>query len=118
MIRIAISQAAFEAIARTLLLGTVSFENKTNQHGERLIWLEPGVVDRLRALRGRGERPLDEGKRPMTSAAVLVESRVRQDAIDQARMAHEPPPPLVYPGPELALPPRSDGVERQKIGRQ
>jgi len=28
MIRIAISQAAFEAIARTLPLGTVSFENK------------------------------------------------------------------------------------------
>ena len=28
----------------------------------------------------------------MTSAAVLVESRVRQDDIDQARMAHEPPP--------------------------
>jgi hypothetical protein len=33
----------------------VSFENKTNEHGERLIWLEPNVVDRRRALRGRGE---------------------------------------------------------------
>lgn len=85
MVRIAISQAAFEAIVRTLPFapgsGARGFENKIDQNGDRLIWLEPRVVDRLRALRGRGERPLDEGKRPMTSAAVLVESRVRQDAI-------------------------------------
>jgi hypothetical protein len=31
MVRIAISQAAFEAIARTLALGSVSFENKTDE---------------------------------------------------------------------------------------
>ena len=41
MIRIAISQAAFEAIAGTLPLApglwTRGFENKTNEHGERLI---------------------------------------------------------------------------------
>ena len=49
MIRISISQAAFEAIARTLPLGTVSFENKITENGDRLIWLEPRVVDRLRA---------------------------------------------------------------------
>ena len=55
MIRIAISQAAFEAIARTLPFGSVSFENKIDEQGERLIWLEPSVVDRLRALRGPGE---------------------------------------------------------------
>jgi hypothetical protein len=55
MIRIAISQVAFEAIARTLPLGSVAFENKIDENGERLIWLEPNVVDRLRALRGRGE---------------------------------------------------------------
>ena len=35
MIRIAISQAAFDAIAATLALGSVSFENKTNAKGER-----------------------------------------------------------------------------------
>ena len=35
MIRIAISQAAFEAIARTLPFGSVSFENQTNENGER-----------------------------------------------------------------------------------
>ena len=56
MIRIAISQAAFEAIARTLPLGTVSFENKTDEEGNRLIWLDRAVVDRLRgAARPRRE---------------------------------------------------------------
>ena len=38
MIRIAISQAAFESIVRTLPFGAVSYENKVNEHGERLIW--------------------------------------------------------------------------------
>jgi hypothetical protein len=55
MISIAISQAAFEAIARTLALGSMSFENATNEQGERLIWLDHAVVDRLRAMRGPGE---------------------------------------------------------------
>ena len=55
MVRIAISQAAFDAIAKTLALGSVGFENKVNEKGERLIWLEPNVVDRLRAMRGPGE---------------------------------------------------------------
>jgi hypothetical protein len=35
--------------------GSVSFENKIDENGERLIWLEPNVVDRLRAMRGKGE---------------------------------------------------------------
>jgi hypothetical protein len=55
MVRIATSEAAFDAIAKTLPLGSVGFENKVNEKGERLIWLEPGVVDRLRHLRGPGE---------------------------------------------------------------
>jgi hypothetical protein len=54
MIRIAISAEAFEAIARTLP-GSVSFENKINGRGERYVWLQPRVVDRLRSLRGPGE---------------------------------------------------------------
>jgi hypothetical protein len=40
MVRIAISAEAFEAIARTLPLGSVGFENEANERGERLIWLE------------------------------------------------------------------------------
>ena len=55
MVRIAISQAAFEAIAKTLPLGSVGYENKVNEKGERLIWLDRAVVDRLRSLRGAGE---------------------------------------------------------------
>jgi hypothetical protein len=55
MVRIAISQAAFEAIVKTLPVGRVGFENKINERGERVIWLEPNVVDRLRSLRGPGE---------------------------------------------------------------
>jgi hypothetical protein len=55
MIRIAISQAAFEAIAATLPLGSVGYENQTNERGERLIWLDHAVVARLKAMRGPGE---------------------------------------------------------------
>jgi hypothetical protein len=55
MIRIAISPEAFEAIARTLSLGSMSFENNANDRGERLIWLQPNVVNRLRTMVGPGE---------------------------------------------------------------
>ena len=55
MIRIAISQAAFEAISATLPLGSVGYENGPSKNGERLIWLAPNVVNRLRATRGPGE---------------------------------------------------------------
>jgi hypothetical protein len=59
MVRIAISQAAFDAIAKTLPLGPVGYENATNEKGERLVWLDRAVVDRLRHLRGPGERYSD-----------------------------------------------------------
>jgi hypothetical protein len=55
MVRIAISQAAFDAIAATLPLGSVGYENKTNERGERYVWFGRAVVDRLRSLRGPGE---------------------------------------------------------------
>jgi hypothetical protein len=55
MVCIAISQAAFDAIARTLALGSTGFENAVNEKGERLVWLDRAVVDRLGALRGPGE---------------------------------------------------------------
>jgi hypothetical protein len=55
MTRIAITVQAFDAICATLPLGNVSFENKTDEQGQRLIWLDRSVVDRLRSLRGPGE---------------------------------------------------------------
>jgi hypothetical protein len=66
VVRIAISQAAFEAIARTLPLGSVSFENKSNTKGERYVWLEPAVVARLRVLREPSWRagPRSSRRRP------------------------------------------------------
>jgi hypothetical protein len=55
VIRIAITQAAFDAIVTTMSLGSVGFENATDEHGQRLIWLDRVGVDRLRAMRGPGE---------------------------------------------------------------
>ena len=55
MVRIAISPAAFDAIAATLPLGPVGYENAVNECGERYIWLPRAVVDRLAAMRGPGE---------------------------------------------------------------
>ena len=41
MVRIAISAEAFEAIAKTLPLGSVNYENASNEKGERYVWLDP-----------------------------------------------------------------------------
>lgn len=40
---------------RTLPFGNVSYENKANEQGERLVWLDRAVVERLRSLCGPGE---------------------------------------------------------------
>ena len=47
MVRIAISQAAFDAIAGMLPfpLGSVSYESASNERGERYVWLDPKVVE-------------------------------------------------------------------------
>jgi len=55
VIRITITIEAFEAIARTLPLGSVAVEDEVNEWGERLIWLEDAMADRLGAMRGQGE---------------------------------------------------------------
>jgi hypothetical protein len=55
MIRIAVTAEAFDAIAATLLLGSAGFERHPADDGQRLVWLEPHVVNKLRALRGPGE---------------------------------------------------------------
>jgi hypothetical protein len=51
MIRIAISVEAFEAIAATLLLGSVAYETNPTERGEHTVWLEEVWVDRLGAMR-------------------------------------------------------------------
>ena len=43
-------------LGRGPLVGNVSFENKTDEEGQRLIWLDRSVVDRPRSLRGPGSR--------------------------------------------------------------
>jgi hypothetical protein len=55
MIKIAITIEAFEALAATLPLGSVAYEKELNAKGECHVWLEPMVVNRLRAMRGPGE---------------------------------------------------------------
>jgi hypothetical protein len=82
MVRIAISVEAFEAIARTLPLGSVGYENETTERGERLIRLDRAMVDRLRAMRGPGESYSDVVLRLVISADgsgrdQVTEGRVR-----------------------------------------
>ena len=55
MVRIAITQAAYDAICATLPLGSVAVEAEANERGERYVWLEAAMVDRLGAMRGPGE---------------------------------------------------------------
>jgi hypothetical protein len=55
MIRIAITVEAYEAIERTLALGTVAAEPQLNERGEHLIWLEERWVDKRNSIRRSGE---------------------------------------------------------------
>jgi hypothetical protein len=55
VIRIAITQAAFEAIAATLALGSVAYEPTVDEGDLRYIWLEARWLDRLKSYRGPGE---------------------------------------------------------------
>jgi hypothetical protein len=55
VIRIAIIAEAFDAIERTLALGTVAAEPQLNERGERLIWLEERRLDKLNSIRRSGE---------------------------------------------------------------
>ena len=55
MIKIAITQAAFDALARTLPPSNVVYEIDADEHGERYVWLPPNAVDRLKAQTRPGE---------------------------------------------------------------
>jgi hypothetical protein len=55
MIRIAVTQAAFDAVAKSLPFGSVMYEAKTTADGQRFIWLEKHAVVQLDLMRGAGE---------------------------------------------------------------
>jgi hypothetical protein len=55
MIRIAITQAAFDAIASMLPPGSTGYENAVDEQGRRLIWLERRMLDKLESYRRPGE---------------------------------------------------------------
>jgi hypothetical protein len=55
VIRIAITEAAYRAIEATMPLGSVGFERDPAASGEVFVWLEEGVLNRLRMMRGSGE---------------------------------------------------------------
>ena len=52
--RLAITVEAFDAIARTLPPGCVGYENKTNERGERYVWLDHSVLAPRDGTRGSG----------------------------------------------------------------
>jgi hypothetical protein len=51
MIRIAITADAFEAIAATMPLGSVGYENERTASGGYFIWLDQRTVDKLKVAR-------------------------------------------------------------------
>jgi hypothetical protein len=55
MVRISMTPEAFEAVVATLPLGCVGYEPELNSQGERRIWIEAAVADRVTAMRRRGE---------------------------------------------------------------
>ena len=55
MVRLAISAEAFAAIAATLPLGSVSYENALDEWGLRYVWLERRWLEKLNSYRRPGE---------------------------------------------------------------
>jgi hypothetical protein len=53
LIRIAVTAAAFDTIAATMLWGSARYECKHDESG-RHIWLKPRIANELRYLRGPG----------------------------------------------------------------
>ncbi len=55
MIRLAITRAAFNALAASLPFGSMNFENEVSENDEIHVWPARSVVDRFKAMRGPGE---------------------------------------------------------------
>jgi hypothetical protein len=64
MVRIAISEAAFDSLAETLPFGSVGYENAVDDKGNRLIWGSPDPLAKLKACaapaRARATRSTNE----------------------------------------------------------
>ena len=59
MIRVAITEGAFQAIAVTLPFGSVAFEQERTASGGYFIWLDRRTADRLVTARRRGDDMTD-----------------------------------------------------------
>lgn len=73
MIRIAISQAAFDAVVATLPIGSVMYEAELNENSERLIWVERWPTTHRAKLVHRPERHADR----FSLARYRLENEVR-----------------------------------------
>ena len=86
MIRIAITEAAFEAIAATLPPGSAAYEPQRTAQGGYFIWVERSWLNKLEALRQPGEGvsemiirlvAMEAGGRPGRHAAALFGGKTR-----------------------------------------
>jgi hypothetical protein len=68
---LAITQTAFEAIASTLPLGSVSYENEANERGERLVWLDHAALTCL------GPYQAGESYRDVILRLITLEASIR-----------------------------------------
>jgi len=100
LIRIAISPAAYEAIAATLALGSVGYEAELAATGERFIWVEEVWANKLGAMRQPGESYSDvilrlveleaKGEPALRSpAACLIWEMWRAGRLLPANQAHQ-----------------------------
>jgi hypothetical protein len=55
MLRLSITAAAFDAISRTLPLGSVGYERERTATGDMFIWIDKPTADKLEALRRTAE---------------------------------------------------------------
>jgi hypothetical protein len=55
LIKIAITQAAFDAIANTLPLGSIAYEPAPDAKGQVSVWLDPRALDRIDEQRQQGD---------------------------------------------------------------
>ena len=111
MIKIAISKAAFAAISSTLALGSVGYENQTNERGERLVWLEPTSSTASGPCAGRGKL---QRRDPAADGRGETVMTMRAQIIATAFVGVSGPAPRV---PSFALPERPfESGGRRKAG--